>query len=66
MTTESLAEAITKMADRPTEYFDRRNTLATAKEEFHWQKVTERFLAVVKGNEPELEKWLTQDLDLMK
>jgi len=63
MTTESLTEAITKMADRSTESFDRQNILTTAKEEFHWQKVSQRVLAVLQKTEPVLEKWLTENCE---
>ena len=63
MTSEALAKAITKMADRSTVTFDRQNILTTAKEEFHWQKVSQRVLAVLQNNEPVLEKWLTESCE---
>lgn len=65
-TPQTLAQAITKVTDKTIGGFDRQHILDTAKEEFHWKKVSQRVLAVLQNTEPVLEKWLQDGSELSK
>lgn len=53
-------------ADKTAGGFDRQNILKTAKEKFHWRKVSQRVLSVLQNTEPALERWLLEDSELSK
>jgi glycosyltransferase involved in cell wall biosynthesis len=59
MTPQALAEAIATMANKDVP-FDRQKILDTARDEFHWRKVSQRVLAVLQKTQPQMEKWLIQ------
>jgi glycosyltransferase involved in cell wall biosynthesis len=63
---QTLAQAIINFADKTVGGFDRQHILDTARDDFHWKKVTQRVLAVLQNTEPVLEKWLQEGSELSK